>query len=194
MSTIEFNAEGTSLEDVTRNAEYYGLVKAAVNTPISSRMESAIRDSLPGSLRQQVRNGSMRIVPRETVTMRNGQDVIEGAEYDLARVERVREPVYTDPVFVITGPTAERTALFLKDMLEEQIRKDVIKYGLSDGVASRMFKVSVADLARLLQKDERQVYDECVQLLISGSVTTMKNAIVPSAQTKVEPKIPIAVR
>jgi len=174
---IAIQVDGTTLEDFARAAHETGIVQTSFNRPLEEEEYNVVVDSLSSPERRSVRSGRMRIIPRERRTFRSGMDTITGIDFDIVEQERVRR---TDPIFIFRGPTAENTAVVVREILERQVSVDIIKTGLLKGIHSTEFFTSVVDLARIRDLDPNEVYADSVKKILSGSVRAMRTTQIPT--------------
>lgn len=194
MTTEILQVDGTKMETVLRGFTFAGIRQTSINENLTQDELDEILNSLSKSDRNRVMSGTLRIIPREKRTFQDGPNTITGIDFDTQENQRV---VTTDPIFIISGPTAQKTANVVKEILIDGVLTDVVKSALTSGILSSQFKTSAADYARLAKLSPEDAYQKCVKLLISGSVASLKSMVeirpTTVQQTK-QPVQPIEVR
>lgn len=188
MTEIIYRANGTTLQNTSRALGKAGIFQTSYNQDLRPEDRRAVLESIPRQQLEEVMNGDLRVIPRETRTFSSGRDTITGIDFDV--VQNQRNTIEdSDPIYIIRGPTAEKTAEIVREILEEQVSIDVLTNGFANGIDSIEFETSINDLAGLQGKDPRKVRQECIDLLIASSVNAMRNPTsykkrVPTKQQK----------
>lgn len=174
MPQVIYRANGTKLEDSAKAFRKAGIFQTSYNQDLRPEDRRAVLESIPRQQFEEVMNGDLRVIPRETRTFSSGRDIITGIDFDV--IQNQRNTVEdSDPIYIIRGPTAEKTAEIVREILEEQVSIDVLTNGFANGIDSIEFETSINDLAGLQGKDPRKVRQECIDLLIASSVNAMKS-------------------
>lgn len=188
MTTEILQVDGTKMEKVLGGFTFAGFRLTSTNENLTRDELDEILNSLSKRDRKRVMSGTLSIVPREKRTFQNGPDTITGIDFDTQENNRV--VVATDPIFIISGPTAQKTANVAREILIDGVLTDVVNSALTSGILSSQFKTSAADYARLAKLSPEDAYQKCVRLLISGSVTSLKS-MVEIRPTTVQTKQPV---
>lgn len=179
------NVKGTPFDKVVEKLGPLGMYTYARNEAVSGESADIFASTLSREEQVGVRNGSLRVVPRETQRMTDGRNDLEIIDADVMSGPRVET---YDPLLIFRGPDAIKLRNAAKELLQEPVTIDVIKNGMLYGIESPEFVTSVQDLARLQDVSYNEMYEICVNKMINGNVLAMKNRALTAPKTRTTQK------
>lgn len=169
MEKTVFQIDGSKQNDIVRGLRKAGFRPASINNPLPAEEVRDILGTLSASTRRKLSTGDASLIPRERAEFSNGEDSVIVDDFNIEEVQRVR----SDPVVIVRERIPNTTSLIVREILEETVTIDIIRYALVS-VTSGRFKTSVRDLARITNENPNIVYNRCINTLIKSCVAGFK--------------------